>query len=277
LRTVAFDWDGKAVHVSEDGILEHVYDEPDQFVLLARFLEPTQFVTESTIESYDPDRRRQTIEGFASAGHDLRTISPRLTGWWRAERGLPKSNAQDAVAIYHIATNGRTHLKRPSLDVDEAWTVLREEAEYEIMVLRRSGRKDLLWERLVERLPRFRDLTPIRQRALGAGGNYSKSILPAVYVAATYTRNNIKAWERLMGLYGAGKNSQFRSDVYNWGLAPKLTKVPVPGQTTATGRPKMRVKTPIEIEGMTKSDYRRELRWLYRQVRRLEIHNKEDV
>jgi len=277
LRTVAVDWDGKAVHISEDGILEHVYDLPDQFVLLSQTTEPTRFVTESTIESYDPERRQATIVAFADAGHDLRTISPRLTGWWRAERGLLKSNAQDAVAIYHIATNGRTHLKRPSLYVDEAWIALRDEAEYEIMVLRRSGRKDQLWEALVEQLPPFKSLTPIRQRALGAGGNYSKSILPAVYVAATYTRDNIKAWERLMGLYGAGKNSQFRSDVFNWGLAPKLTKVPVPGQTTATGRQKMTVKTPIEIEGMTKSDYRRELRWLYRQVWNLEIHDKEDA
>lgn len=251
---VAFDWDGKAIHVTENG--EVVFEMRDQFELLdsGRLAVPTLVVTESTFESYDPDRRQRTIDEYRRQGHDLRTISPRLTAWWRIERGIEKSDDNDARAIWHIANDPNQHLKKPSpaMPKDHPWNQVRAEAERTLMVLRRSGAKDQLHKNLVEQLPKFKDLPEDLQKALGGKGGYSKAIVPAVYVAATYT-NNIKEWERLLGLYASGKNSQFRSDIYHHGWK---------GNATASRR---------RDSGLTLTDYRRGLRWLYRQVKDLRV------
>lgn len=277
MKLVAVDWDGKAVWVSEDGDQAHVYNLRDQFKLLDRLTDPTLVVLESTFESYDPDRRKRTIDEYAAAGHDLRTISPRRTSWWRIARGIEKSNEADAAAIFGIASTTRAHLKvpSPSIPKDDDWAQLRAEAEHEIMVLRRSGRKDDFAKRLVKQLPRFKNLPDVRQAALGGASGYSLVLVAATGVAAAFT-DTVKDFERLAGLYDNGKNSQFRSDFYHWGWKPRLVKEPVPGEVTATGRPKMRIKIfedgrPRGRDGLTLSDYRRELRWLYRQLKELEV------
>lgn len=288
MYTYGVDWSGKHIHVSEDGVLHHVYKLDDMEALRQKLVDrglPVRVVVESTLHSYDPDKRDQTIIDYRDSGIDLRMISPRMTGWWRVARNLDKSDALDAVAIYHIGNDPRIHLKVPTLraDQDPEWERTRKEAAREIMVLRREGRKDAFAEAVAAQLPRLKDQPRIRQWALG-GKNYNLVTVAAVGVIASYVQN-MDEFERLAGLYGNGKNSQFRSDLYFHAWRSKLEKEPILGQVTAKGRPKTRTKIgpngrpvakPIALDDgqvvvPTLSDFRRELRWLYRQVAQVDL------
>lgn len=266
MHIVAFDWDGKSIWVSEDGQVENVRGMTDQFQLLdelkARTDGPFLVVCEAPFESYMPDRRQRTIQEYEAAGITLRTINPRSTAWWRINRGLEKSNEQDAAAIFNIAKHAydhghRLHKPAPALDENDPWAQTRKRAERELMVLRRSGQKDLLYQALVQELPKVKELTEEQQRALAGSSGYSKAILPAVYVAAKHTAD-IKQWERLMGLYESGKPSQFRSDIFRHGW-----------QGNKNGSRKARFEAWYGDRAL--SVFRRNLRWLYRQVRNLEV------
>jgi hypothetical protein len=243
LPVVAFDWSGKAVHVTFDGV--NVTKMRSEFELVAQLTEPHRIVCEASLESYDPDRRTQFIETCAAQGHDLRTVSQRLTSWWRIERDIEKSDEADARAIYALATDGRQHLKRPGplLDpeVDE-WAARRAKAERELMVLRRSGRKDAYAKRIVKLLPKPKTLDPtVRLSLCGSSSSYSLATVAACAMAVEHTTTK-REWEKLLGLSASGKNSQFRSDLYrhNW---------------------RHRRKTDLTL-----SEWRRSLRWLYHHL-----------
>jgi len=267
VKLIAFDWDGKSIWVNEDGLFDEDGQARNtrrlgtQFDLLDELRQrddgPFLVVCEAPFESYAVDRRQRTIDEYAEAGFDLRTINPRQTAWWRIEREIEKGNENDAAAIFNIAKHALDHghllhVPAPALTEDDPWVQLRKRAERELMVLRRSGRKELLWKGLVQELPKFKELTSEQQRALGGSGGYSKAILPAVYVAARHT-TDIRQWERLMGLYSSGKPSLFRSDIFHHGWQ---------GNKNASRR---------RDSGLTLSQYRRNLRWLYRQVKDLEV------
>jgi hypothetical protein len=279
MKIIAGDWDGTAVHISEDGNPDHVYKLRDQFELLKALDDrsdgPFVAVLEAPFEAYNRARHQQTLDAFEHSVHELRTISPRSTSnyriehkwdgekWidyrWEKPETPPKTDAIDAAAIWQIATRRgveNLHIPAPQLADDDPWAKLRADAELELMKLRRTGRKTLLYKELRNHLPRFRDLPDERQRALGGTAGYSTALLPAVYVAARFTSDQ-REWERLMGLYESGKPSQFRSDVFHhgWGGNKKVSR--------------------RRDSGLTLSQFRRNLRWLYRQVKDLEIEVPE--
>lgn len=265
MKLVAGDWSGKGLHVTYDG--REVIEQGGTKALIqlinhlkARTDGPFTLVVEAPFEAFNIDQRQLVMDAARAAGITFKTISPRQTAWWRIDRGVVKSDKNDARAIYAIAaTQGLDvlHDPAPALPEDDPWALTRKAAERELMVLRRTGNKELLWQELIKVLPKFRTLTAEQQLALGGSGGYSKAILPAAYVAARHTAD-IREWERLMGLYASGKPSQFRSDVFHHGWK---------GNKASSRKARMEA-----IYGdRALSVFRRNLRWLYRQVRVLDV------
>lgn len=211
-------------------------------------------VGESTFHSYDVRRRELVIQLAASRGVNLLTVPARgntrrreAAGWDEKNSQSKRIDIEDALAIQQAALNG-AHLKKPAV-VDDAWAELRERAHKRFVYLRYSGQKEQYALDLMRRLPPYR-LQPIeRMVALGRLENgelkgYNPVIVAAVGVAAEFVSGRAD-FERLTGLYSHGYPSQFRSDFMHWGWG----------------------KQPKKQERISLSMYRRELRWLFHQLK----------
>jgi hypothetical protein len=206
-------------------------------------------VGESTFESYDPQQREKVMQLAETRDVSLLTVPARGNTWRRARAGLPEKTGQskrtdleDARAIQLAAVSG-AHLKKPAA-VDAAWAELREQAARRFVYLRCSGQKDAYARDRMRCLPPFTWQPTDRRVALGPTGNYNAVIVAAVGVAAEFVSDRA-GFERLTGLYAHGYPSQFRSDLMHWGWG----------------------RQPVKRERIRMSVYRRELRWLFHQLK----------
>ena len=214
-------------------------------------------VGESTFCSYDLAERERVMQLARDRGVELLTVPARGNTKRRAAAGFPEKTGQsrqtdreDALAIRNAALTG-AHLKRPAIP-EPAWVQRRDDAERAFVQLRRSGRKDAYAYRLTQHLygkyP-FSHQPAGRRIALGSGTppNYNLVLVAAVGIAAKHVSSRGE-FERLMGLYAHGYPCQFRSDVYHWGWNRQVRK----------------------REAISLSVYRRELRWLFHQLKSLQ-------
>lgn len=206
-------------------------------------------VGESTFDSYDVPQRQADISLAESRGLTFLTVPARGNTARRAAAGLSEKTSQskqvdreDALAIQHAAVNG-AHLKVPGI-VEAEWAELRGRAGQRLMRLRRSGGKDDYARDRMRHLPPFSWQPTDRRIALGPVENYNTVIVAAVGVAAEFVSERA-AFERLIGLYAHGYPSQFRSDLMHWGWG----------------------RQPRKRERIRLTVYRRELRWLFHQLR----------
>lgn len=263
---VCFDWslNRGVVAVFDNG---EVAEYPNMMKLLddPDLPRPCRMVGESTFDSFNLDMRRQVIERCHIEGIELLTVPARgnkrrreAAGFSVKESQSLKIDEEDAKAIRYAALHG-AHLKRPALP-DKDWIAKREAANNRLMELRRgsewqkkprsrgysrTSHKDVYAQNLIAKLPPFVLQPDVRKISLGPA-EYNKIIVAAVGVASEFADNRDEC-ERLMGIYAHGYPSQFRSDLMYWGWGKQKKKQ----------------------DNITLSDYRRELRWLYHQVRLL--------
>lgn len=259
--SVYFDWSGGPVHaIHDDSDKVTVYAGLDH--LLDALASPTTIRAEATFESFNVAKREEFLARCRREGHDFKVINPRATAKRRRALGYEeKSDEIDARVIRHLATDGITHFT-PVVLPDEERVDARQRVNARLMDLRRtkvpraSKRARLGWvfesakdhyaEALIEGLPPVAALTAAQDAALCTGPPgkraYSKLVVAAVGVVAEEARNT-REFDFLAGLYQNGYPSQVRSDLmlHRWQRA-------------------VRGKLPF-------TDFRRELRWLFHQLR----------
>lgn len=260
MQHVYFDWNKTQINVlfddAEDDIVLKDLDS-----LMDMLTEPSVIIGEATFESFQLAKRQHVIERAKREGHTLLTTPNRATGRWRKimypeynNKPLPDNLA--VKVIRHIATQTKTHLKVPAFP-DSEWVIIRENANDMLMNLRsefrwtygpRGGRKvvsakDDYADDIIQTLPEYVTLTAKQKLALGDGKEYNKTVVAAVAVAAEHV-DNISDFDRLSGLYHHGYPSQIRSDLHHWRWRFLKGKV-----------------------DLTLSDFRREVRWLFHQIR----------
>jgi hypothetical protein len=248
----AFDWSiTRNVAAVDPNGGSHRFRELDELI---RYLPAgATLVGESTFHSYDLRCREETIRLAEARGINLLTVPARgnrrrreAAGWDEKTSQSKRIDIEDALGIQLAARSG-AHLKKPA-PPDEAWAELRKQARKRFVYLRFSGQKDRYALELARHLPPLR-LEPVtRMVALGKFENsilagYNLIIVAAAGVAAEFTSSR-EDFERLTGLYSHGYPCQFRSDFMHWGWA----------------------KQPKKRERISLSAYRRELRWLFRQL-----------
>lgn len=258
--------------VRNDEIEQLIY--PDLLSMLDDLGHPHIVVGEATFESFDLAARRRFIDECGRRGHILLTVPTRETTKWRFRAGFGKkpnnqtyvTDFEDVQTIRHEAATA--HLKRPGV-CEGVWRERVKQANHELMFLRSTGEKvkrprsrgykfvpakDGWAEKLRESLPPFADQPPVRQHALrGSDGSYNLRIVAAVGMAAKHARST-REFDRMAGLYSHGYGTQIRSDLMFWAWAG--------GQNRAKLNPETRKRDDISL-----SDYRRELRWLYHQLK----------
>jgi hypothetical protein len=244
----AFDWSvGRGVAAVNPGGMSYRYKTLQEF--LRDVPRGATVVGESTFESYDVSQRQRVMDLAESRGVILLTVPARGNTRRREAAGMPEKTSQskridieDALAIQHAAASG-AHLKKPAV-ADEAWAALREKAARRFIYLRYSGQKDEYARSLMRQLPPFMPQPIERRVALGPVENWNPVIVAAVGVAAEFVSGRAD-FERLTGLYAHGYPSQFRSDLMHWGWGKQ---------------PKKQLRITLRV-------YRRELRWLFHQLK----------
>lgn len=267
-RTVYFDWSIR------NGVYTLVDDAPlpaKVYQSLAHVLdllsEGDRLIGEATFESFNLPERARLIELAKARGITFLTTPNRLTGRFRRRLGLgDKADEVDVQVIREIARDP-SRLKPPALP-DPAWIERRKRANRQLMSLRRSGTltpkprtpgrfnftsdKDIQAQQWAAKLPPYLDQTPVRQRALGDGKDWSRVIVAAVGVASTEARTT-REFDALAGLYAHAYPSQIRADLHHYAWAG--------------GNQRARLNDQGKRDDLTLTDYRRELRWLYHHLR----------
>lgn len=276
-RSVYFDWSGGPVHALHDDAEQAViYGGLDD--LLDHLTGPTRVRGEATFESFNVAKRAEFTDRCEREGHDFRVINPRATAKRRALLGLEKSDEVDVAVIRDLANDGKTHFTPVVIAPDEK-VAMREAANTRLMNLRRTRTprrsklakigwafdvaKDQYADEIIARLPDPSTLTVEQDLALCTGPEgkrkYSKCVVAAIGVVAEYARN-IKEFDFLTGLYHNGYPSQIRSDLmmHRWGKTLREREA-----DPAKNRPyRPRV---IELTA-----FRRELRWLFHQIKEVD-------
>lgn len=227
---------------------------------------PTMLVGEATFESYLLDRRIEFANRCQREGHELYTVPPRLTPRHRRAMGLKKSDENDARAIKVLGRN-QTHLSRYQAP-DPKKAERREIANRQLQLLRATGGKDEWAKELTTHLPSLKDQPASRVKALSDGKNYNLVKVAAVAIATQHSDNQ-RDFDFFSGLYAHAYPSQIRADLMHWGWAGgstrgKLVKELDPSGETTKDVP---VVPSRRVDGLTLTEYRREIRWLYRQLR----------
>lgn len=269
--TYYFDWAHGKVDVLRNDEAE-VVTYPSLDALVDTIPRPSLIIGEATFESFWRETNRNDfIRRCQREGHDLRTVPNRATGRWKLKKYPPedypeyyRQNAKfpDDFAVDLIRSIHRdgVHLKKPRIfDPNDPKIEQREVANRELMILRNTKQykigkrgqrlktmesaKDRFANELISFLPRYRDLLWVRQVALGNGKEYAKVIVAAVGVATKHSKTK-QEFDWLSGLFHHGYPSQIRSDLHLHGWW-----------------------RPGKRELITLRDYRRELRWLYHQLK----------
>lgn len=214
LPIVAVDWAIHGIHVTFDGV------EVERFSSVRELLDSLQtehrIVAESTIESWDPERRLELARRVEADGHVLLLFRPLQTARLRVQLGLTKTHDADARVIHRIAIEGRVHLY-PILARDVEWIDFRAKVNRDYQRLRLSGEKSDLADEAKRVLGPYRHLPPDEQAVLGNGQKYRETALAATYFAALNARSRAE-FERLLGLHGSGYPTLLRSEVHHHGL-----------------------------------------------------------
>ena len=260
LPTVYFDWAGGKVTVLH-GDSDDIKYYPSLAALLDTLSQPHVIIGEATFESFDIHLRESAIRRAARGGHMFLVTPNRLTGRHRRAMGYEeKTDEIDVFVIRDLARTKPEVLKVPqAVHPGDVRAAVREAANHELMVLRRTRRmvvnrskigfktvtaKDDYADRLIAELPPYVLLSETAKAALGDGKKYSKVIVAAVAMATKYSANRSQ-FDRLTGMYVHGYPSQIRSDVHHWRY--RFAKA----------------------HGVSMSDFRREVRWLYHHLDKL--------
>lgn len=258
MNTAYFDWSmnrGLSVLFNDDQNVT-LYANIER--LLDALDTPHVLISECTFESFNIDKRRALLERVHAAGHTWKTFNPRQTPRARNVLGLEKTDDNDVRAIRHVALSQPQGLKPASVAegaAHERREAMRLAANNELMLMRRDyeyvpaprarlgvkivKRKDVFAQEIIDaHLPEYQKLSETEQLAWGNGKKYSLTLIAAVSVAARHAESR-KDFDYLTGLYMNGYPSQIRSDVHWW-----------------------RYRYARE-QGLTLSDYRREVRKLY--------------
>jgi hypothetical protein len=269
---IYFDWSQRrgvvAIVVSGDGSAIPATWPTLADMADARKGNPTIFIGEATFESFLSMRRQAFVDRCASEGHQLFTTPARLTPRHRRAMGLLKSDENDAIAIMSLSNNPARRSGYHAPNVIKSG--LRERANRQLMILRASGDKESWAQALADRLPAPESLPEIRRKALCDGKKYNLVKVAAVGVATANSANQ-RDFDFLSGLYAHAYPSQIRADLMHWGWAGgskrgKLVKELDPSGETDKDVPVVPSK---RVDGLTLTDYRREIRWLYRQLKPL--------
>ena len=289
MNRIVFDWSLRrgvvAIVISDDGIQKQ-YVWPSTSAMLDSLTEPHEIIGESTFESYILENRTTFAARCAREGHALRTLPPRLTPRWRRSLGLVKiggaSDDNDVAAMIELAKDETRLSVYHEPDADQA-ARMRQANRY-LMLLRATGEKEDGAHDIIARLPAFEDQPEVRRKALGEafdnknhrpgfvqGWHYNSVKVAAVAVAAAFSGNQ-REFDQLSGLYAHAYPSQIRADLMHWGWSGgskrgRLVKELDPSGETSKPVP---VVPSRRVDGLALTDYRRELRWLYRQIRTLD-------
>lgn len=240
LPLVAFDAGGKQIEVTFDGEEVVVYDTP--LDLLLDLKQPHRIVAERSLEAYKLSNLDEFLTQAQAAGHECKWYNQRETGRWGKRLGeagetrflttkrvknskldimeevviYNKSDANDARVIYRIGSNGRTHLSpmRSRLPIDHPWRERFRIAKQDLMLLRR-GDWDLTQAELAKAVKRQLLEIPMSKDDMARVRGFTTTMIATVYVIAQHTEN-IDEYHRMLGDYGTGHPSQFRSNFYFW-------------------------------------------------------------
>lgn len=286
MKRIVFDWSLRrgvvARVISEDGHEDQAY-WPSTRAMLDSLNEPHEIICESTFESYILEDRIDFASRCEKEGHTLRTLPPRLTPRNRRSMGLLKSDENDAIAMTRLAQDE----SRLSVyhEPDAVKVSRHEQANDRLMLLRARGLKEEWASIIASKLPPFKDQDETRRKALGDafeekpknhrngwvdGKDYNLIKVAAVAAAAEVCPTQ-KDFDQISGLYAHAYPSQIRADLMHWGWAggsqrPRLVKETDPsGETTKL----VPVVPSRRKDGLTLTEYRRELRWLYRNIRKI--------
>lgn len=283
MDTVYYDWSIRRGVVwareSGDGLTPYEI-VPDMKTLLEKLDRPTNIVCEATFGSFYLPERYEFITLCEKAGHTILTVPTRTMTRLRYqcgfvkfdENGKPKNKAQGYVTDYEdiqcmrFYTMSGGHLKKPNTPTERQLNLAESVAE-ELMRLRSTGykvprpkaegytfhsQKDDFAQEVIARLPAFDSLTDVQRIALGDGRGYNHVVIGVVGVIAKYATNR-KEFDFLSGMYGHAYGSQARADLmhYAW----------------AGGNKRPHLNADKKRDDITLSEYRRELRWLYHQLK----------
>lgn len=267
-RTIYFDWsirNGVYTLVDEAPLPAKVYQSLAH--VLDLLVPGDTLVGEATFESFNLPERARLIELAKARGITFLTTPNRLTGRFRRRLfpGIDKGDEVDVQVIREIARDP-SRLKAPAMP-DPFWVERRKRANRRLMSLRRAGTltpkartpgrfnftsdKDIIAQEWSVKLPPYLDQTPVRQRALGDGKDYSRVIVAAVGVATTEARTT-REFDALAGLYAHAYPTQIRADLHHYAWAG--------------GNQRARLNDQGKRDDLTLTDYRRELRWLYHHM-----------
>ena len=213
MNMVAFDWSGKGIDVTFDGETSVRMDNVDS--LLAILDEPHVIVCEATYESYVPERRDAFTLACAADGHDLRTFKPRFTARLRNELGIEKTDANDALVIFRVASLGIIPMKKAGI-VDPDYRARHTAINREHTIGRFVGESESLVAEFEQAIPK-ETLTDIQKLAfLTKAGEWRGQFISGIVRASRHatSRND---FERLTGMYANGYGCHLRSDIYHWG------------------------------------------------------------
>jgi hypothetical protein len=235
---LAFDWSANELDCTFDGDKVFTVKRAEDLLLLPELAAPHRLVCEASFESFVPGRRQAKARELRDAGHELYVFRSTATERYRRRHGIEKTNVNDAQVIYKIATETATHIY-PLMDPDPEWAEERERINKEYYVIKMAKDKPkLLINPAKKVLGRFSKLTPEQQQLWGDGkaGDYSKTLLAAVYYATSITTNRTD-FERVLGLWQSAHPALMRSEVYHhaWGVTWNTFK-----QAQATGSPRKR-------------------------------------
>lgn len=213
---VVFDWSANALDCTFDG--KKVFQVKKVEQLAEMLTEPHRIVCEASFESFIPGRRHAMAKMLRDAGHEIYTFRPTATARYRHNHEIEKSNVNDAVVIYKIATETNTHICR-LLDPDPEWFARAAALNREYFIIKMSKQKpDQLIKPAKKILGWYSKLTP-EQRVMWGNGKadkYSETMLAVTYFATLHTTNRYE-FERLLGLRQSGYPSLLRSDTHHHG------------------------------------------------------------
>lgn len=239
---------------------------------------PDMIILETTFESFDLAKRAAVMAHAKRQGVELLTIPNRLTSRFRKAGGFgEKDDAVDAKAIRFAAQSG-VHLKKPRF-IEPGEDERRRKAATAIMYYRSHGEltakvisrgknkgrvtyefqslKDDWARKLADELPEYSTLTEVQKVALGNGREYNLTAVAAVGFAAYHARNT-REFDRLSGLYAHAYPGQIRADLMHYVWSGGNTRTHLNG-TKEDGIRKR--------DDITLSQFRREIRWLYHQLK----------
>lgn len=251
--------------------------------LLADVKPGDRIVLESTFEAFATNRRGEFLDAAEKKGVAVFTVPPRMTGKGRrrnakahADPSLAiKTDENDARAICYLVWTGQ-HLSNPRLfglghKASEA-------AREKLMHLRREGTlvngprgglkytsgKDVYAARLIAQLPAFEGLSATQKLALGDGkGHYSLVTVAAAGVATDAAEGSRKVFDQISGLYSHAYPAQIRADLMHWSWAGGNKREKLEDHYKESG-------VGLRKDGLTITDFRREVRWLFHQLKHLD-------